>query len=57
MDLDVGALDAFGRVLHDLKVSAQRDGDDWQLTMRRSRSSTAIATWRGRLARRCPTAA
>ena len=46
MDLDVGRLEVFGRVLHNLKVSAQRDGEDWQLALR-GREIDGHATWRG----------
>jgi uncharacterized protein (TIGR02099 family) len=46
VDLDVGRLDVFGRVLHDLKVSATRNNEDWQLAMS-GREIDGKATWRG----------
>ena len=46
VDLDVGKLDVFGRVLHDFKVTAQRAGEDWQLVMH-GREVDGNATWRG----------
>ena len=46
VDLDVGKLDIFGRVLHDFKVTAQRAGEDWQLALR-GREVDGTATWRG----------
>ena len=46
VDLDIGRLDAFGRVLHDLKASAERDGEDWQLVLH-GREMDGPATWRG----------
>jgi uncharacterized protein (TIGR02099 family) len=46
LDLDLGKLDIFGRVLHDFKVNAQREGEDWQLTMA-GREVDGHATWRG----------
>ncbi len=46
VDLDVGTLEVFGRVLHDLKVGAHRGGEDWQLTMR-GREIEGTATWHG----------
>ena len=46
IELQVGQLEVFGRVLHDLVVSAQRDGEDWQLALR-GREMDGHATWRG----------
>jgi uncharacterized protein (TIGR02099 family) len=46
IDLEVGRLDVFGRVLHDLTASAQRSGDDWQLALR-GREVDGNAVWRG----------
>ncbi|HQR11907.1 MAG TPA: YhdP family protein [Casimicrobiaceae bacterium] len=46
VDLDVGTLEVFGRVLHDLKVTAQPGGEDWRLTMH-GREVDGEATWHG----------
>ncbi len=46
VDLQVGRLEVFGRVLHELNVSAQREGEDWQLALR-GREMDGHATWRG----------
>ena len=46
VDLEVGRLDVFGRVLHDFKVTTQRAGEDWQLAMH-GREVDGNATWRG----------
>ncbi len=46
VDLDVGKLEVFGRVLHDFKVTAQRGSEDWKLVMQ-GREVDGNATWRG----------
>jgi uncharacterized protein (TIGR02099 family) len=46
VDLDVGKLDVFGRVLHDFRVVAQRGNEDWKLVMH-GREVDGDATWRG----------
>ena len=46
VDLDVGRLDVFGRVLHDFKVTAQYAGEDWQMVLH-GREVDGTATWRG----------
>jgi uncharacterized protein (TIGR02099 family) len=44
IDLDVAALDAMGRRLTDIKVSARPSGDDWKLDLD-GREVTGSATW------------
>jgi uncharacterized protein (TIGR02099 family) len=44
LDLDVGALDAMGRRLNDINVSARAAADDWKLELR-GREVTGRATW------------
>lgn len=44
IDLDVGALDAFGRRWNELRVGASRGGSDWQLDLR-GRELEGIAHW------------
>jgi uncharacterized protein (TIGR02099 family) len=44
VDLDVAALDAMGRRLSDIKVSARPSGDDWKLDLK-GREVTGSATW------------
>lgn len=46
VDLSVGALDVFGRQLNDLRISAVRGGDDWQMDLR-GRELTGTARWQG----------
>jgi len=46
VELDAGRLDVLGRVLLDMKVTAHRVGEDWQLAMR-GRELDGTATWRG----------
>jgi uncharacterized protein (TIGR02099 family) len=46
IDLEVGRLDVFGRVLHDLTATAQRSGADWQIALR-GREIDGSAVWRG----------
>ncbi len=44
LDLDVGALDAMGRRLNDITVTARPSGDDWKLELR-GREVAGRATW------------
>ena len=46
VDLDLGKLEVFGRVLHDFKVTAQHASEDWKLVMH-GREVDGDATWRG----------
>lgn len=46
IDVELGRIDVFGRVLHDLKVGALREDNDWQLRLA-GREVEGMATWRG----------
>jgi uncharacterized protein (TIGR02099 family) len=46
VDLDAGRIDVFGRVLHDLKVTATRADTDWRLRVA-GREVEGTASWRG----------
>ena len=46
IDVEAGRLDVFGRVLHDLKVTALRSDSDWRLRMS-GREVEGTASWRG----------
>ena len=46
VDLEAGRIDVFGRVLHDLKVTALRADADWRLRLA-GREVEGTATWRG----------
>ncbi|MEO8346408.1 MAG: YhdP family protein [Betaproteobacteria bacterium] len=46
VELEVGKLEVFGRLLHDFNVSARRGGENWELTMH-GREIDGDATWSG----------
>jgi uncharacterized protein (TIGR02099 family) len=46
VDVEAGRVDVFGRVLHDLKVSAVRSETDWRLRLS-GREVDGTASWRG----------
>ncbi len=46
VDIEAGRVDVFGRVLHDLKVTALRADADWRLRLS-GREVEGTAVWRG----------
>ncbi len=46
VDIQAGRVDVFGRVLHDLKVSASRGENDWRLRLA-ARELEGTASWKG----------
>jgi len=46
VDLDLGKLEVFGRILHDFKVTAQRANDNWKLVLH-GREVDGDASWQG----------
>jgi uncharacterized protein YhdP len=46
VDLEVGRMDVFGRVLHDLKANAVRSDSDWRLRVA-GREVEGTASWKG----------
>ena len=46
LDVEVGRLDVFGRVLHELKINALRSDSDWRLKLT-GREVDGTASWRG----------